>query len=58
VGKKQTKYQRLAKLAKDNDNVATRRQLSKLGFGDKQISLMLRRGHWVQLQRGVYLLAR
>jgi hypothetical protein len=58
VGKKQTKYERLAKLATDQDNVATRGQLGSIGFSDKQVSLMLRRGHWVQLQRGVYLLAR
>jgi hypothetical protein len=59
VGKtEETKWDRLAKLARHHENVVTRRQLVDAGFTDKQISLLLERGHWVQLQRGVYLLGR
>jgi REase_MTES_1575/Transcriptional regulator, AbiEi antitoxin len=50
-------YEGLAKLATDQDNVVTRKQLRALGFSDKQIGAMVRRKLWVQLQRGVYLLA-
>jgi hypothetical protein len=51
-------YDGLAKLAKNQDNVVARPQLLTLHFSDKQIGLFLERGHWLQLQRGVYLLGR
>ncbi len=50
-------YPRLAKLAKEQDNITTRKQLRAIGFTDKRIAAMVGRKHWVQLQRGVFLLA-
>ncbi|HVV35919.1 MAG TPA: DUF559 domain-containing protein [Acidimicrobiales bacterium] len=50
-------YAGLAELAIDQDHVATRAQLSKLGFSDERIATMIGHRHWVQLQRGVYLLS-
>lgn len=47
----------LAALAAANDNVVTRAQLSRIGFTDKHIGLLLKRRQWVRLQRGVYLVA-
>ena len=55
--KKQTKYDRLARLAAEQEHVATRKQLRAIGFNDYQIGQMVKRKHWVQLQRGVYLLS-
>jgi hypothetical protein len=51
-------YEKLAKLAGDQDNVATRSQLRKIGFSDDRIQGLVSKGHWLQLQRGVYLLGR
>jgi hypothetical protein len=50
------KYARLAALAKEQDNVVSRAQLLKIGWSDERIGLMIKKKHWLQLQRGVYLL--
>ena len=55
--KAKTKYDGLRAMAASQDNVVTRAQLLAAGFSDDQIGRMLRRGHWTQLQRGVYLLS-
>ena len=50
------RYGRLAELAARQDNVVTRKQLLALGFSDERVESMLTRKHWLQLQRGIYLL--
>jgi hypothetical protein len=52
-----SKEERLAKLAKDNDCVATRAELRKAKFSVKEIRTALARKRWQPLQRGVYLLS-
>jgi hypothetical protein len=50
-------YERLAKIAAEQDGVVTRKQLKALHLTDKDVGRMVRRRLWLQLQRGVYLLA-
>jgi hypothetical protein len=49
-------FRRLRRLGRAHDNVVSRAQLLTIGFSDRRIQAMVRKGHWQRLHSGVYLL--